>query len=100
MSMSASKTKAIDEVEEQGSSAAPRTVIGGVDGSETATEVAQCAAHLAAASGVSLTLVIAHPGSRPINMQGPGGDSWDASGEGSARSTARRVASSLGCIVD
>jgi nucleotide-binding universal stress UspA family protein len=99
MSMSASKTKAIDEVEEQGRSAAPRTVIVGVDGSETATEAARCAARLAAASDVSLTLVIAHPGGRSVHVHA-GGDSWDVSGESSARSTARRVASSLGSVVD
>lgn len=75
------------------------TVVVGIDGSETAAEAARTAATLAAALGKSLTLVIAHPKSRPVHIEGPGGDSWDASAGGEALATANDVARSLRDIV-
>ena len=75
------------------------TVVVGIDSSPTAAEAARSAAELAAGMGTSLTLVIAHNKERPVYIEGPGGDSWDASAGTEALNTAHRVADTLRDIV-
>lgn len=75
------------------------TIVVGIDASETAAEAARIAAGLAASLGTSLTLVIAHAKTRVQQVQGPGGDSWDASASAQALNTANQVADSLRQLV-
>lgn len=71
-----------------------RSIVVGVDGSETAGRAARVAAELARATGATLHVVCAYP-RETVNEISDGNDHWHVTASGTASSTAERVAAEL-----